>query len=216
MCALFSRVFRTYWWVTRLKFTEDLYFANLSRYFLSLWNNDRWRTPHRSMWAGDGNLKLPIHSYSIHLLWTIHRVGFPAGSVIRNPPVNAGDTALFPGSGRSPGEGNGNPLQDSCLRNSMDRGAWQATVHGLKKKKKKKIGQDLATRQQQPKNNYLCAKPHVELWGHTSCQNGPDFVLMKLEYVFIQFSLIQGAWGKQFLCPSYNTYNISQNFMVIL
>ena len=39
---------------------------------------------------------------------------------------------------------------------------------------------------------------------------------MKLEYVFIQFSLIQGAWGKQFLCPSYNTYNISQNFMVIL
>ena len=64
-------------------------------------------------------------------------MGFPAGSVIRNPPVNAGDTALFPGSGRSPGEGNGNPLQDSCLRNSMDRGAWQATVHGIKTKKKK-------------------------------------------------------------------------------
>ena len=92
--ALFSRIFRTYWWVTRLKFTEDLYFANLSRYFLSLWNNDRWRTPHRSMWGGDGNQKLirwkleidgnqksEMNSYSIHLLWTIHRVGFPGGSV---------------------------------------------------------------------------------------------------------------------------------------
>ena len=38
---------------------------------------------------------------------------------------------MIPGSGRSPGEGNGNPLQDSCLENSMDRGAWQATVHGV-------------------------------------------------------------------------------------
>ena len=42
---------------------------------------------------------------------------------------NAGDPGLTPGSGRSPGEGNGNPLQYSCLENSMDRGAWQATVH---------------------------------------------------------------------------------------
>ena len=42
---------------------------------------------------------------------------------------NSGDTGLIPGSGRSPGEGNGNPLQYSCLENSMDRGAWQATVH---------------------------------------------------------------------------------------
>ena len=43
---------------------------------------------------------------------------------------NTGDSGLIPGSGRSPGEGNGNPLQYSCLENSMDRGAWQATVHG--------------------------------------------------------------------------------------
>ena len=44
---------------------------------------------------------------------------------------DVGDTGLIPGSGRSPGEGNGYPLQDSCLENSMDRGAWRATVHGV-------------------------------------------------------------------------------------
>ena len=46
---------------------------------------------------------------------------------------NVGDTGLTPGSGRSPGIGNGNPLQHSCLKNSMDRGAWWATVHGVAK-----------------------------------------------------------------------------------
>ena len=56
-------------------------------------------------------------------------LGFPGDSVVKNLPVNAGDMGLIPGSGRSPGEGNGNPLQYSCLENSMDRVAWQATVH---------------------------------------------------------------------------------------
>ena len=51
----------------------------------------------------------------------------------KNLPASAGDAGLIPGSGRSPGEGNGNPLQCSCLENSMDRGAWQATVQGLAK-----------------------------------------------------------------------------------
>ena len=55
--------------------------------------------------------------------------GFPGGTVVKNPPANAGDASLIPGSGRSPGEGNGNPLQYSCLENSMDKGAWWATVH---------------------------------------------------------------------------------------
>ena len=50
-------------------------------------------------------------------------VGFPGGSVVKNLPANAGDTGLVPGSGRSPGVGNGNLLQYSCLENSMDRGA---------------------------------------------------------------------------------------------
>ena len=56
--------------------------------------------------------------------------------VVKNLPANAGDardTGSIPGSGRSPGGGNGNPIQYSCLENSMDRGAWQATVHGVAK-----------------------------------------------------------------------------------
>ena len=48
--------------------------------------------------------------------------------MVKNPPANAGDVALIPRSGRTTGEGNGNPLQYSCLENSMDREAWQATV----------------------------------------------------------------------------------------
>ena len=51
--------------------------------------------------------------------------------MVKNLPANAGDTGLIPGSGRSPGVGNGNPLQYSCLENSMDRGAWQAPVCGV-------------------------------------------------------------------------------------
>ena len=57
---------------------------------------------------------------------------FPGGAVVKKLPANtgdAGDTGSIPGSGRSPGGGNGNPLQYSCLENSMDRGAWWATVH---------------------------------------------------------------------------------------
>ena len=71
--------------------------------------------------------KLAIRS-STDLDW-----GFPSGSVVKNPPVKAGDASLMPGSGRCPGEGNGNPLQYSCLENPMGRGAWRATVHGAAK-----------------------------------------------------------------------------------
>ena len=53
--------------------------------------------------------------------------------MVKNPPANTGDTCSIPGSGRSPGEGNDNPLQYSCLGNPMDRGAWWATVHGVAK-----------------------------------------------------------------------------------
>ena len=59
------------------------------------------------------------------------RLGVPGGSVVKNPPANAGDSSLIPGLGKSPGEGNGNPLQYSHLENPMDRGTWQATVHGI-------------------------------------------------------------------------------------
>ena len=57
----------------------------------------------------------------------------PGGSVIKNLPTNVGAAGSIPGSGRSPGEGNGNPLQYSCLENPMDRGVWQAMVHGVAK-----------------------------------------------------------------------------------
>ena len=58
---------------------------------------------------------------------------FPGGSVGRNPPANAEDLGLIPGSERSPGGGNDNPLQDSSLENPMDRRASWATVHGVSK-----------------------------------------------------------------------------------
>ena len=53
------------------------------------------------------------------------------GSAVKNPPAHAGDAVSIPGSVRFPREGNGNPFQYFCLRNPMDRGAWQATVHGI-------------------------------------------------------------------------------------
>ena len=58
-------------------------------------------------------------------------MGFPGGLVVRNPPASAGDMGSISDLGRSPEEGNGNPLQHSCLENHMDRGAWWATVHGV-------------------------------------------------------------------------------------
>ena len=57
----------------------------------------------------------------------------PGGSVVKNPPDNVGNMGSIPESGRSAGDGNGNLLQYSCLRNPMDRGAWWATLHGDRK-----------------------------------------------------------------------------------
>ena len=59
--------------------------------------------------------------------------GFPGGSVVKSQPANAENAGSIPGSGRSPGEGNGTPLQYSCLGNPMERGAWWATVHRITK-----------------------------------------------------------------------------------
>ena len=60
-------------------------------------------------------------------------MGFPGGSEVKVSAWNAGDPGSIPGSGRSPGEGNGNPLQYSCLENPMEGGAWWAAVHGVAK-----------------------------------------------------------------------------------
>ena len=59
--------------------------------------------------------------------------GFPGSSVTKNLPANAGDVGSIPGSGRSPGERNSNPLQYSCQGNPMDRGAWKVIGHGVTK-----------------------------------------------------------------------------------
>ena len=60
-------------------------------------------------------------------------MGFPGGSVVKNLPANAGNTGSVPGLGRSTREGNGNPLQYSCMENPMDREAWWAIIHGVTK-----------------------------------------------------------------------------------
>ena len=57
-------------------------------------------------------------------------MGFCGGSVVKNPPANVGDVSSIPWSGKTPGEGNGNPLQYSCLGNPTDRGAWQLQSMG--------------------------------------------------------------------------------------
>ena len=85
------------------------------------------------------------------MLWEIRSVmgphckfwgSFPGGSAVKKKPANVRHTSSIPGSGRSPGEGDGNSLQYSCLGNPMDRGAWRATVHGVTR-----VGHDLATEQ---------------------------------------------------------------------
>ena len=69
-------------------------------------------------------------------------MGFPGALVVKNSPANAGDirdVGSLPGSGRSPGGGHDSSLQYSCLENPMDRGAWQATVHGVAKSQLKRL-----------------------------------------------------------------------------
>ena len=69
--------------------------------------------------------------------------GFPGGSDSKESACNAGDQGSIPGSGRSPGEGNGYPLQYSCLEKSTDRGAWQATLHGVAKSQTQLMTQEM-------------------------------------------------------------------------
>ena len=73
-------------------------------------------------------------------------MGFPHSSVSKSSACNAGDLGLIPGSGRSPGKGNGNPLQYSCLENPMNRGIWQVTIHGVAR-----VRHNLATKTKQTK-----------------------------------------------------------------
>ena len=76
--------------------------------------------------------------------------GFPHSSVSKEYACNAGDLGSIPGLGRLPGEGNGNPLQYSCLENPMDRGVWQAIVPGVAR-----VGHDLVTQESERLNTWL-------------------------------------------------------------
>ena len=77
--------------------------------------------------------KICLISIKLRLIAANPALGLSSGSKVKNLPDTASDVGLIPGLGRSPGEGNGNPLQYSCLENSMDRGAWWASVHGITK-----------------------------------------------------------------------------------
>ena len=94
-------------------------------------------------------LLVSTSSFNSNALW-----GFPGSSSVKNPPANAGDTGSYPGSGRSPGEGHGNPLQYSCLRNPMDEGASRATVGS------QRVGHDWATA-----HTHACPALSVSLLG---------------------------------------------------
>ena len=99
-----------------------------------------WRTQDQtppaasSNWFGPMGDMFAYYGYKIFgLAICMASTGFLGGSVVKNPPTNAGDTGLILGLGRSPGGWHGNPLQYSCLENPMDNGAWRATVHGVAK-----------------------------------------------------------------------------------
>ena len=81
---------------------------------------------------GDCIVFLPL-CVCVYYFPFILSVGFPCGSAGKESACNVGDLGLIPGLGRSPGEGNGYPLQYSGLENSMDRGTWRVLVHGLAK-----------------------------------------------------------------------------------
>ena len=85
----------------------------------------------------------------------LKRLSSSSSSSFLESACNAGDWGLIPGSGRSPGEGNGNPLQYSCLENPMDRGAWRDTILGVAR-----VGHDLATKPPPPVFHYI-HKPHL-------------------------------------------------------
>ena len=74
-----------------------------------------------------------VYSTVIHIYSYLHTLASPVAQMVKNLPANAGDMGSIPGSGRSLGEGNGNLLQHYFLENSMDRGDWQITDHGVPK-----------------------------------------------------------------------------------
>ena len=127
------------------------YWSLLLSFFLSLPSSPLFLSFWHTCTQGDRTLRRGRESQRWGSYWKVLTVlslpGFSGGSVLKNLPANAGDTWTWVRSldlGRSPGEGNDNPLQRSCLEIPMDRGAWWATAHGLQR-----VGHSLTTEQQQ-------------------------------------------------------------------
>ena len=110
--------------------------------------------------------------------------GFPGGSVVKNPPANVGDTGLIPGSGRSPGGGNGDPTQYSCLGNPMDRGALRTTGHAVAKS-------------QTRLRSFSTAQQHSLLWSSSNMspfQSQPPLELILYRKRILVFSKPSYTW----------------------
>ena len=128
------------------------------------WTKDTKRPKNPTATSEEPQAKAGYGTCSLH---TIPPEGWeniyatPPAQKVKNLPANAGDRASVPGLGRSPGEGNGYPLQYPCLENSMDRGAWQATVHEIAKSLYTNGG---------PTHTHarVCARTHISSWTHDS------------------------------------------------
>ena len=119
--------------------------------------------------------------------------GFPGGAVVKNPPASAGnarDGGSIPGWGRAPGVGNGKPLQYSCLENSMVRGAWRATVHGVTQNRTR-----LRHWARRPDCLDLqCWHYHLRVvWVLLDSVSGCQFPLLETGYSF--FPILKGSLG---------------------
>ena len=138
------------------------------------------------------------------------QIGFPDGSDNKESACNAGDLGLIPGSGRSPGEENGNPLRYSCLENSIERGAWWTTVHGVKKSWTQLNSEHF-------KNKY-------SLWNHP--EEFPDFILTDFSLlvriihvwiglIWLRYILLKCIWHRLFSyhdCDSHNLLRQAWNY----
>ena len=104
---------------------------------LDTWGEEEEQKERLTLFAEPCILGAPQAQMVALFCWgVLYRLAPQVGQVVKNPPVNAGDIrdmGSIPGLGRSPGEGNGNPLQYFWLENPMDRGAWHATIHGVTK-----------------------------------------------------------------------------------
>ena len=124
-----------------------------------------------SNWVLYPETKYKVFENKLRINLRTSLLGFPYSSVGKESAYNAGDLGSTPGLGRPPGERNGNPLQYSCLESLIDRGAWQATAHGVAR-----VGHDLAT------------KPSPPL-GPVGWGNGSP-----LQYPCLENSMDRGAW----------------------